>query len=84
MRCRVVHTCLPCLAPSHRTLCAGISKKFIGGNGAVVFGSDHNLLAYDPVTGGLMWAFTSGLYAVSAVGSAPTVGDGASSGLRFD
>ena len=50
----------------------------------MVFGSDHNLLAYDPVTGGLMWAFTSGLYAVSAVGSAPTVGDGTSSGLRFD
>ena len=61
-------------APSPRY--AGISKKFIGGNGALVFGSDHVLIALDPIAGGLLWSFESGLNNANVSGSAPTVGDG--------
>jgi hypothetical protein len=55
---------------------SGVSRKFIGGDGLVVFASDQNLLAYDPLNGVFKWELSSGFLSTGKPGSAPTVGDG--------
>ncbi len=55
---------------------AGVSFKTVSGDGFTLFSVDDSLVAFDALTGVLIWTYTSGFAPTHMVGSAPTIGDG--------